>query len=287
MILILGGNSQLGCYLNLNIKKSVLISKTECDITKISDIKKLFKKYNPKFIFNCAAYTNTVLAEKEIRKVFNINSFPLRDLVKLSNQYNCKFIHFSTDYVFDGSKNKPYIESDSVNPINIYGQSKLMGELIVQNYCKKYLIIRLSSLYGHPLAGINNHNSFISKIIALSKSKKKIYVNDIRISPTYIGDAAMQINKIFKKVNNEIVHCSSLGSTTWYKFAKYVFDSKKILKKIYKSEVYDNKKIKRPLFSVLKNQYLIKKNINIMPDWKVGYKNFIKDLNLKKTTHLH
>ncbi len=285
MIIILGGQSQLANYLKLKIKRSKAISRKHCDVTKFNDLKKMISKYRPKYVFNCSAYHNTILCEKNYKKCFNINSFSLRSLAYLSNVYKFKIIHFSTDYVFDGEKKRPYLETDLTNPLNIYGQSKLLGEYFIKSYSHNYLIIRLSSIFSHFPCRDKKGLNFIDKMIELSSKNKELFVNNLEISPTYVGDIANQVNLIYKIVNNETIHCTSLGSTTWFDFAKEIFKRNNIKIKLNKVSNFDGDSIIRPKYTVLKNNYLIKKKLNVMPDWKTSYDNYVKDQYLKKTNY--
>ena len=283
MILILGGNSQLANYLSIKIKKSIKVSRRECDITKSKDIKKIFNKYKPNYVFNCAAYHNTILCERFSKKSFMVNSFALKSLSKYANIYNSKLIHFSTDYVFDGKKNTPYVETDYPRPLNIYGQSKLLGENFIEQYAKKYLIYRLSSIYSHYPCRHKKGLNFIEKILELSKKSNELNINDLEISPTYVGDIVDQVQKTFKIIENQIVHCTSLGSTTWYKFAISILKANKVSIKVNKVKSFDKDLITRPKYSVLRNSYLLKNKLNVMPRWEDSYSNYIKDQYLRKT----
>ena len=283
MILILGGNSQLANYLSIKIKKSIKVSRRECDITKSNDVKKIFNKYKPKYVFNCAAYHNTILCERFLKKSFMINSFALKNLSKYANIYNSKLIHFSTDYVFDGKKNTPYVETDYPRPLNIYGQSKLLGENFIEQYAKKYLIYRLSSIYSHYPCRHKKGLNFIEKILELSKKSNELNINDLEISPTYVGDIVDQVQKTFKIIENQIVHCTSLGSTTWYKFAISILKANNVSIKVNKVKSFDKDLITRPKYSVLRNSYLLRNKLNVMPRWVDGYSNYIKDQYLRKT----
>ena len=230
-----------------------------------------------------AAYHNTILCERFFNKSFIVNSFALKNLSKYANIYNSKLIHFSTDYVFDGKKNTPYIETDYPRPLNIYGQSKLLGENFIEQDANKYLIYRLSSIYSHYPCRHKKGLNFIEKILKLAKKSNELNINNLEISPTYVGDIVNQIHKTFKIIENQIVHCTSLGSTTWYQFAKSILKTNNISIKVNKVKNFDKDLIIRPKYTVLRNSYLIKNKLNVMPRWEDSYNNYIKDQYLKKT----
>jgi dTDP-4-dehydrorhamnose reductase len=191
--------------------------------------------------------------------------------------HNCKIIHFSTDYVFDGTKKKKYSEIDKPNPINIYGISKLAGEYIIKNYAKKFLIIRLSSLYSEYKCRAKKRGNFIEQIINNSKKNDKLFVTNEKITPTYIKDATIQIIRIYKKINNKITHISPPNSTTWFDFAltiKKQLNLKTQIIKLLKNHKIEE--IKRPLNSSLDSKYLKLKKLYIMPNWRKSFKNYLK-----------
>ena len=285
MNIILGGHSQLSNYLSLKIRNSIKIFREECDITKSNQVENIIKKYRPSFVFNCAAYHNTLKCEKNPKKAFLINAFSLRHLAYLSNLYNFKIIHFSSDYVFDGLKSSPYHEGDYPNPINIYGQSKLLGEFFLKQISKNYLIYRISSIYSHFPCRAKKGLNFVDTILKLSKELDELNVNSLCISPTYVGDLASQVRETYKYIKNQVVHCVSEGSTTWYDFAKLILLKNEIKIKVNKIKSLDDNAINRPKYSVLENRYLINNNLSIMPNWKKGFENYLKDLDQKKTNH--
>jgi dTDP-4-dehydrorhamnose reductase len=276
MILIIGAQGQLGKNLKIIFKNSRVFSKRKINIEHYNKTYNILKRLKPKYVFNCAAYQNVINCELNPNKAFSVNTNAVLNLAKISSILNFKLIHFSTDYVFDGNKNRPYVESDFENPINIYGLSKYYGEKLIKLYSKNFLIIRLTSLYSEFPCRAKKGMNFIDKMIDLQKKKKNITVNNLRISPTYTYDAAIQVKKIYKKINNQIIHLASEGSTTWFEFAKFIFKHLEINKKIKKIKSFDNDQVKRPKYTALKNEYLNKKKLNIMPNWKVAVKRYLR-----------
>ena len=279
MILIIGADGQLGQTLKVVFKNSKGLNKKRMNIENYNKTFNTLKKLKPKYVFNCAAYHNTINCEVNWVKAFSINTNSVINLVKISNILNFKLVHFSTDYVFDGKKSKPYVESDIENPINIYGLSKYYGEKIIRLYSKNFLIIRLTSLYSEFPCKAKKGMNFIDKIIDLYKRKKNISVSNLTISPTYVYDAAIQIKKIYKNIKNQTIHVASEGSTTWFDFARFIFNELEINYKIKKVTNFDNDYIMRPKYTVLKNMYLKKKKLNIMPNWKTSVKKYLAKKN--------
>lgn len=276
--IILGATGQLGNYIGQYIKKSILLSHKNFELSNKKNIENIFKKFEPKYIFNCTAYHNLFSCEKNIKKSFEINTYSLKYLIDYCNLYNCKIIHFSTDYVFDGQKKSKYSETDIPNPVNIYGISKLAGEYIVKNYAKSFLIIRLSSLYSEYKCRAKKRGNFIEQIINNSKKLDKLFVTNEKITPTYIKDLTIQIIKIYKKINNKIIHISPPDSTTWFDFALLIKKKLKLETQIIKllKNKKNNNDIKRPLNSSLDSKYLKSRGLYRMPDWKKSFENYLK-----------
>ena len=255
-ILVTGCNGQLGSEIRkispeFSDYEFVFLSKKELNISDKKNVLSFFKENSFYALINCAAYTNVNNAEKDIKTAELVNNFGIKNLAIVCRRYSIKLIHISTDYVFDGSKKSPYIETDITNPINAYGTSKLNGELsMISVNPKNSIIIRTSWLYS------NYSKNFVKSIISLSKIKSKINViSDQFGSPTNASNLANDVLSLIKKIDNEsveIYHYSDDGFTSWYKFANEIINLKKIDIKLSKinSLLYDSH-VKRPKFSAL------------------------------------
>ncbi|MDC3063363.1 dTDP-4-dehydrorhamnose reductase [Alphaproteobacteria bacterium] len=285
-VLILGKDGQLGNTLTKILqKKHVLMSLNKIDgnIKNKTLIEKKIKEFKPDFIINAAAYTNVEAAEKNKNEAFLINAESVLNLSNLSKKYDSILIHFSTDYVFDGIKNKCYEISDIPNPINVYGQSKLKGEYNILKTNNKFYIIRISWLLS------DNKNSFLSKIIKLILTKKEInVVNDQKGSPISTEFVAKICDMLILKKEhsfNQIFHLSTKGKVDWYEIVKYLQQKIPSLSKYCKvspinSENYISN-VKRPKNSLL-NHYDIETYLNIrIPDWKTDIDPIIKKISKK------
>ena len=284
-ILVIGKNGQLGKSIHKIIKstkqinKFIFIGRDKLDFNNTQSIQYFFKNKKFDILINCAAYTAVDQAEKESDLANKINNIAVRELAKIANKQNTKLIHISTDYVFDGQKNKPYLETDLPNPINVYGKTKCAGE----NSLKKAMlfnaiIIRTSWVYSE--FGKN----FLKSIIKLGKKKGELEIVSDQIgSPTYATDLASVILEIIKsktfiknKFPTEIYHYSNSGSTNWFKFAKEIFrlinincNIKPILSKNYFSSA------KRPKNSTMSSFKIINKYKVKHKSWKSSLKKCI------------
>ncbi len=273
-ILVTGANGQLGRELR-NILDSDLffsdISQEEYADTHVLDIsdKRLveafIKEKQITHIINCAAYTQVDNAEKEVDKAFLINSASVKNLAELSNRYNIRLIHISTDFVFDGKKNTPYVEDDVPDPISVYGRSKLEGEIHIQNICTEYVIIRTSWLYSIY------KNNFVKTIMKYAKEKGYIrVVYDQLGTPTHARDLAkIIVNVLSYDSIRGIYHFSNEGAVSWYDFAKAIIDISGLPCSIEPILTRDYPTLaKRPAYSVL-DKSKIKAELGIqIPYWR-------------------
>tara|TARA_Y100000748_G_scaffold25014_1_gene18914 strand:+ start:591 stop:1487 length:897 start_codon:yes stop_codon:yes gene_type:complete len=282
-ILIAGANGQLGkSFLYWSSKfKNFKFSFTdipELDLTKISDIENYLKENLTHYVINCAAYTNVDNAELEVQRAEELNVGVVNNLCKLSKKYNFRLIHFSTDYVFDGMKNQPYIETDEFSPINVYGKTKAKGELLILDSNINAWIIRTSWLFS-PYG-----NNFATNIFSKLQGEKKINViNDQLGSPTYAIDLAkITLNAIKSERTIEGVktyHIANKVISSWYNLALKIKKEMKseCLVNPIKSSGYPNL-AKRPKYSVL-NCDKIKKDFNFdIRSWELGVEHCIRQI---------
>lgn len=228
---ISGADGQLGKEIRDSSKKyknSVFnVYGKEINVSDDKELKEHFKRNNNyDYFINCAAYTDVENAEKEVDKAFAINHRSLKNIIDICNNENITLIHISTDFVFDGEKNSPYFEDDQPNPVCVYGKSKYMGEQLVIEECKSYIIIRTSWLYSRY------GNNFVKKILALSRKNDTLnVVSDEVGSPTNAKDLADDIllitegklNSSSKSISN-LYHYANIGNVSRYEFAKKIIE---------------------------------------------------------------
>jgi len=237
-ILVTGKNGQLGRSINKiintdykilknkNLNKFIFVGRYELDLSIESSITNYFNNNKFDVIINCAAYTAVDKAEQEVDLANQINHLAIRQLAKIAKNQQARLIYISTDYVFDGESDKPYKESSTPNPINIYAKTKLAGEqALLELMLTDAIIIRTSWLYSEY------GNNFISSMLKLGHERREFnIVNDQIGSPTYATDLAIAIIEIIdhKKFQSEdrvseIYHYSNNGEVSWYEFAKEIF----------------------------------------------------------------
>ena len=284
-ILVTGCNGQLGSeFKNLESnypKINFFFKDIELDISNKLIIENFIIENNVTIILNTAAYTDVNKAENERKKADLVNGESVKNLVELCEKYNCKLIHYSTDYVYDGKSKKPIDESSLTNPKNYYGKSKRKGEIFIENSFSESIVIRTSWLYS-----INGKN-FVNTIIKNEKKVKELnVVNDQFGCPTYAKDLALDTINILESnikldINGKIFNYSNLGSTSWSRFAikiVEILNLECIIKEV--SSEFFNSSVKRPKYSITnKNKIINTFNLNI-PDWKDSLKSYLT--NFKK-----
>lgn len=280
MILVTGGTGQLGqCLKSLKSDKSILFyGSNELDITHFERLRSVVSKVKPKYIINCAAYTQVDKAESEPERTFSINTEGAKNLALIAKEYNIDLIHISTDYVFNGENTTPYKETETCNPIGTYGKSKYEGEIEITNICETSIIIRTSWLYSEFA------NNFVKSILNHMKNKEKLgVVYDQVGSPTYAKDLARFIlhiiDKNLLKNNYGIYHFCNTGITSWFDLTKEIQNIKKINCEISPIESIEYPTpAKRPSYSVLSTKK-ISRNFNYtIPYWKTSLLSCLQNL---------
>ncbi|MBO2543522.1 dTDP-4-dehydrorhamnose reductase [Salegentibacter sp. BDJ18] len=277
-ILVTGANGQLGaCFKKISGNypdfNFVFKSSSEADITNKSKLQKLFAEGNFDWVINCAAYTNVEKAESEEEKAFKINAEAAKHLAELCNENQAKLVHFSTDYVFDGKAEKPYIETDKTNPINVYGASKLKGEQLIAEVLKEHFILRTSWLYSE--FGHNFYKTILRKID--EKAELNITTSQTG-TPTNANDLAKFVLEIIASENKDfgLYHFSNIGEATWYSFAKAILEFTGNSEEIRLNESNNFKTIAtRPEYSVLDKTKVQEKFHKKIPEWKMSLKSLI------------
>jgi dTDP-4-dehydrorhamnose reductase len=265
-VAVFGSAGQLGSELCRALADQDLlpITRDEVDITHLAEIVKRVGRLRPEAIINAAAYADVDGCETYQEKAFLVNAIGARNVAIAARKARAKLVHISTDYVFDGSKRKPYLEYDSPHPLNIYGWSKLMGENMVMTQNPSSFILRVAWLYG-PTG-----RNFVKTMIALAQEKEEIHVvNDQLGTPTFAGDVAKQIRLLIGTESYGLYHCTSLGSCTWYEFACEIFRLLGITVRVVPvTSAEFPRPAKRPANSVLENFLLRIQGLDRMPPWE-------------------
>ena len=226
-ILLLGKDGQVGRALQAPLQTLgtlLAIGRTDLNLVDLKGLSQLLNNYQPNIIVNAAAYTAVDKAETDKAMAFTVNENVPRMLAEHAAEHAALLLHYSTDYVFDGLKPDPYVETDAVNPQNIYGASKLAGEVAIQESGCDYLIFRTSWVYSAT------GNNFIKTILQLAKEKEHLRIISDQYgaptSATMIADISVAAIVAYqeKKIQNGLYHLTPTGSTSWHELATYAVD---------------------------------------------------------------
>ncbi len=226
MVWLIGNKGMLGSEVEKLLVSNELpfiCSDLEVDITDENSLRSHIneKGKEVEWIVNCSAYTAVDQAEEEPEKAFKVNSNGVFNLAQMAKTLNATLIHVSTDYVFDGKKQSPYLENDEPNPVGVYGKSKWQGDQHIIRNLNKYFIFRTAWLYG------KNGQNFVNTMLQLFERRDTVrVVSDQWGSPTYAKDLAGTIVDLIRnsRVEYGIYHYSNLGRISWYDFAKKILE---------------------------------------------------------------
>ncbi len=259
-VLLIGANSQLGrCILDRVPAEWSVISTTskELDITDSVQISHMIERHQPETIINTAAYTAVDNAESDEAQAFLVNAKGVKNIALACEAAHIRLVHISTDYVFDGTADKPYQMTDIPNPLSVYGRSKLAGELLALAHSSQSQIIRTSWLYSEY-----GHN-FVKTMIRLADEGREALnvVNDQIGSPTYAGNLAQAIIELlYQPISARLLHYSDSDIMSWYEFAKDIFAYRERqglsycqVKPVASTEYPTS--VRRPAYSVLQSSF--------------------------------
>lgn len=280
--IVFGASGQLGTCLQTiasrkEIKNIIFLPEQEADILDLQKLKTVFETYQPAYIINCAAYTAVDKAEDEVELARKINKTGAQNLAQYCKNYGATMVHVSTDFVFEGNHPNLLVETDIAQPINIYGLTKLEGERDIEAILPQHFIIRTSWLYSEY------GNNFVKTMLKLGAERDELKIIGDQIgTPTYAIDLADAILAIIssQKENYGIYHYSNEGVTSWYDFAKGIFDISKTDVKVLpiRTAQYPTKAT-RPLFSVM-DKSKIKNTFGLeIPYWRDSLIKCIDNLN--------
>jgi len=287
-ILVIGKNGQLGRSIQKFISKFnhhefTLTGREELDLSSSESISKYFNtNSNFDVIVNCAAFNGVDRAEEEADLADQVNHLAVKKLAEFANSQNAKLIHISTDYVFDGKNESPYLESDNPNPINVYGKTKLLGEKASLKIMSNNAIIMRTSWVFSEFG-----NNFLKTMMKLGSEKNDINVVSDQIgSPTYASDLAEAILHIISNNNfnkksfpTEVFHFSNIGETSWSDFAKEIFKLANLNCKVtpISSDQYPTPAI-RPKNSTLSKDKITNHFKLQVPSWQKSLKECLKGI---------
>ena len=276
-VVVIGSKGQLGSDLVRELgdpDRIVPLSHQDLEICDHANTREVLTGLRPDAVINTAAYHRVDDCEDHESRAFENNAAAVLNLGRICNDLDALLVHVSTDYVFggDGDRTSPYTEEDPPCPLNVYGASKLAGENLLREECRRHLIVRTSGLYG--LAGDRN---FVAVMLRLAgRSRPLRVVDDQRLGPTYTAHLARKMVQLLASTARGTVHVTNQGECTWYEFARRLFELAGLTADLTPTTSQEfGAKATRPAYSVLANEALSRASLEPMPHWSQGLADYL------------
>lgn len=283
-VAVIGANGQLGHDVCAQFTKQGAevhpLGHAEIEIGSADSVNAVLEKIQPEVIVNTAAMHQVDQCELHPDKAFLVNGIGSRNLALAAKKLGSKLVHVSTDYVFDGKKKTPYVETDNCLPLNVYGNTKLSGENFVQAIADKHYVVRVSGLYGKEPCRAKGGLNFVRLMLKLAREKGTVkVVADEYVTPTYTSDASAQIVKLVSTEHYGVFHCTPQGQCSWNEFAAAIFRHSQTKVELLSATSADfPAKIPRPAYSVLDNRHLRGCGIDQMPGWEESLRRYLAEI---------
>lgn len=268
--IVFGAAGQLGIEISRVAKKHGFevqrFDRHELDIADGRSVEEAVARFDPRFVFNCAAYNQVDVAEAEPQLAYAANALGVRNLAVACRQTDAVLIHFSTDYVFDGTAGRPYTETDATHPLGAYAVSKLAGELYIQAYLESEIIIRTSGVFG-PAALQTNRGNFIELMLRMAANGQTIrVVEDHVASPTYAPLLAERAVELAVGRERGIFHIGGGTPISWFDYARLIFELTGLKPDLHPTTEREYRTpARRPKFSALANTRVDALGLEKMP----------------------
>lgn len=280
-VAIIGANGQLGSDLCSAYERSghdvTPLNHADLDVRDAAAVRSALEAVRPGVVVNTAAMHNVEACESDPATAFAVNAIAVRTLALASRELDFALAHVSTDYVFRGDKQTPYLESDVAAPLNVYGNSKLSGEHFLQAIASRYFVIRTSALFGLAPCRAKPTGNFVQLMLKLARERGEVrVVDDEVVSPTNTANLAEQIVKLTAVGRPGTYHATSQGEVSWFDYAKAVFEIAGITVRMQRASKGDfPQKTPRPAYSVLENAALKSQGIDIMSPWRDAVERYL------------
>lgn len=275
---VLGAGGQLGCELVSVLRQRGYdvkgFDRAGLDISDLSLLERVLGGLSPDVILNAAAYNQVDVAESDPQGAFFGNALSVRNLALISRQLDATLVHFSTDYVFDGTLGRPYTETDATHPVGAYAVSKLAGELYAQAYVDP-LVVRTSGVFG-PGGLRTARGNFVELMLRLAKGTAPIrVVEDYVASPTYAPALASRSVDLFERGLRGVYHVGGGEAISWYNYAKLIFDVFGVKPELRPTNDREYRTpARRPKFSALSNSKMEAAGVRAMPPLREALENY-------------
>lgn len=280
-VVVIGGNGQLGADVieAVAAKGHHVCSLTHGDLELASadSVKASLGSQVPEVVVNTAAMHHVENCEREPDKAYAVNAIGARNLAAVTHELGAALIHVSTDYVFDGEKDEPYVETDATLPLNVYGNTKLAGEYFIRTLNPRHFVLRTSALYGtHPCRAKGGRN-FVELMLKMARERGEVRVVDSEfVSPTATSELADQIAALIDCDAYGLYHATAEGSCSWFEFAREIFAVAGVAVTLQVASPMEfPAKVPRPRYSVLENRNLKARGLNVFQPWQEGLQKYL------------
>jgi dTDP-4-dehydrorhamnose reductase len=273
-VAVVGANGQLGRDVCDHFRQAGdevrELTHSDLDISSAEQVNSVLGDIRSDVVVNTAAMHHVEKCEADPAGAFAVNAIGARNLALFSAERDVILIHISTDYVFDGSQQRPYVETDLPCPLNVYGNTKLAGEFFVRTLSPKHFVVRVSALYGHHPCRAKGGLNFVELMLKLAKERPEIrVVSDEYVSPTRTIDVAEQLTSLSRTTGYGLYHATSEGNCSWFEFAREIFSFTGIKVRLEPARPGEfPAKVARPRYSVLENSRLKSEKLNVFRDWR-------------------
>ena len=279
-IFLLGASGQLGADLAKALSGHQVIAppRQTLDLLQFDRVRQVLRSERPRVVINTAAFHRVDDCESRVPTAFEVNGEAVRNLALAARDIEAVLVHYSTDYVFDGAAGRPYLESDLARPINVYGVSKLAGELLVASVWEKHVLIRTCGLYGHA-GSRGKGGNFVETMIRKALAKESIrVVDDQRLTPTSTRELARKTADLIESSHFGLFHVTSKGNCTWYEFAGEIFRLSGLEPDLAPttSDAFATA-ARRPSYSVLANQRLDELGMDDLKHWRDALREYLSN----------
>jgi dTDP-4-dehydrorhamnose reductase len=280
-VAVIGANGQLGsdivAALERNGDRVVALTHADIELSEYESVMACLASSQAEFVVNTAAMHHVEQCEHDPEKAFAVNAIGARNLARATKESGAVLVHFSTDYVFDGKKNTPYLEDDAPVPLNVYGNSKLAGECFVRTMNPRHFVLRTSAIYGKQPCRAKGGLNFVELMLKLGRERGRVrVVNSEFVSPTPTADIARQVVALRKSSAYGLYHATAEGSCSWHEFAKRIFEAANLPVQVDVADPSEfPAKVPRPLYSVLENRQLESEGLNKFQSWEAGLAEYL------------
>jgi dTDP-4-dehydrorhamnose reductase len=285
-VAVLGADGQLGQDVCVEFARNSdevhRLTHAQAEICSLDHVASVLREIKPELIVNTAAFHHVERCEQDPAQAFAVNAIGARNVAIIGDELNATLVHVSTDYVFDGRADQPYLESDTPAPLNVYGNTKLAGEHFVRAHSRRHFVLRTSALYGKNPCRAKGGLNFVDLMLKLSREREEIkVVESEKVTPTSTAELARQVVRLSRSNDYGLYHATAEGSCSWFEFAREIFALSGITVRLAVAGPGDfPAKVRRPSYSVLENRRLKTAGLNVFRDWKHGLRDYLSGAQL-------